>query len=195
MDIHLDLCRIVLGTVTHCVLRRLVKYREPVVKCLFIMEDRGLLKTSPSAIHSVGDSVTSTCLTARSGLGRLSTLRLIDHREVRNPIGSYQTRDYKSHTPLAPRPGAFSRYLWFGTDPVCPCTSRRPRKRCLHRRGSIRNILIILTLRTQWGHPYASWRAPTTAYRPPHLFPDFSPLPPNCHRINICSTTPNTCDN
>ena len=48
------------GFIDYCVLRHLVKYREPVVKCSFVMENRGSLKTPPSAIHSVGDSVVST---------------------------------------------------------------------------------------------------------------------------------------
>jgi len=33
------------GFIHYCALRRLVKYQEPVVKCLFVMENRGSLKT------------------------------------------------------------------------------------------------------------------------------------------------------
>jgi len=92
--------------------------------------------------------------------------------------------------------GAFSPSLRFETDPVCPCTSRQPGKRHPQRR-SVRNILPLgnKSLTRDWAsilssHTSCCGPLPTIACKPPNLSPDFTPLPPNCHRINIRSTPP-----
>ena len=60
LDVEAGSIKIHQLAIDSCALHRLVKYREPVVRCLFVIEDRRLWKTPLSAIHSVGNSVTST---------------------------------------------------------------------------------------------------------------------------------------